>query len=77
MSGSQGDWFVCNAYSLTAIPARGTDTVLPGGTLAWSRSATCTACGISPRPGPFPKGPRTQIIGFQGPNTIILMVFGP
>ena len=25
----------------------------------------------------FPKGPRTQIMGFQGPNTIILMVFGP
>ena len=24
-----------------------------------------------------PKGPRTQIIGFQGPNTMILMVFGP
>ena len=23
------------------------------------------------------KGPRTQIIGFQGPNTILLMVFGP
>ena len=23
------------------------------------------------------KGPRTQIIGFQGPNTISLMVFGP
>ena len=24
-----------------------------------------------------PKGPRTQIIGSQGPNTITLMVFGP
>ena len=26
-----------------------------------------------------PKGPRTQIIGFQGPNTITItfMVFGP
>ena len=24
-----------------------------------------------------PKGPRTQIIGLQGPNTIIFMVFGP
>ena len=23
------------------------------------------------------KGPRTQIIGVQGPNTMILMVFGP
>ena len=23
------------------------------------------------------KGPRTQIIGFQGPNTIICVVFGP
>ena len=24
-----------------------------------------------------PKGPRTQIIGFEGPNTINIMVFGP
>ena len=24
-----------------------------------------------------PKSPRTQIIGFSGPNTIILVVFGP
>ena len=24
-----------------------------------------------------PKGPRTQIIGLQGPNTMIIMVFGP
>ena len=24
-----------------------------------------------------PKGLRTQIIGFKGPNTVILMVFGP
>ena len=24
-----------------------------------------------------PKGPRTQIMGFQASNTIILMVFGP
>ena len=24
-----------------------------------------------------PKGPRTQIIGFQGPNTINIIVFGP
>ena len=24
-----------------------------------------------------PKGPRTQIVGFWGPNTIILMAFGP
>ena len=24
----------------------------------------------------FPKGPRTQIIGFQGPNPIIFMVSG-
>ena len=24
-----------------------------------------------------PKGPRTQTIGFQGPNTIALVVFGP
>ena len=24
-----------------------------------------------------PKGPGTQIIGMYGPNTIILMVFGP
>ena len=23
----------------------------------------------------YPKGPMTQIIGFQGPSTIILMVF--
>ena len=23
------------------------------------------------------EGPRTQIIGFQGPNTMLLMVFGP
>ena len=26
---------------------------------------------------PNPKGPRTQIMGFQGPNAIILMVLGP
>ena len=25
----------------------------------------------------FSKGPRTQIMGFQGPNTIPSMVFGP
>ena len=25
----------------------------------------------------IPKGPRTQIIGSQAPNTIALMVFGP
>ena len=24
-----------------------------------------------------PKGPRTQIIGFKGPNTINLLAFGP
>ena len=27
--------------------------------------------------GLSPKGPRTQIIGLQGPNIIMLMVFGP
>ena len=27
--------------------------------------------------GRYPKGPRTQIIGLLGPNTIMLMVFGP
>ena len=27
--------------------------------------------------GPNPKGPRTQIIGFQGPNTINIIIFGP
>ena len=25
----------------------------------------------------YPKGPRAQIIGYQGPSTTILMVFGP
>ena len=25
----------------------------------------------------YPKGPRTQIIGFQGPSTATLLVFGP
>ena len=25
----------------------------------------------------YPQGPRTQIIGFLGPNTIIFIVFGP
>ena len=24
-----------------------------------------------------PKGPRTQIVGFEGLNTIILLIFGP
>ena len=24
-----------------------------------------------------PKGPRTQIVGFQGPNTTIFIVLGP
>ena len=24
-----------------------------------------------------PKGPRTQVIGFQGPNAIGIIVFGP
>ena len=25
----------------------------------------------------FPKGPRTQIVVFEGPNTINIIVFGP
>ena len=27
--------------------------------------------------GPYPKGPRTEIISFEGPHTTIFMVFGP
>ena len=27
--------------------------------------------------GYSPKGPRTKILGFEGPSTIILRVFGP
>ena len=35
--------------------------------------------GAFNRPGSdyIPKGPRTQIMGFSAPNTILLMVFGP
>ena len=25
----------------------------------------------------YPEGPRTQLVGYQGPNTIMFMVFGP
>ena len=36
-------------------------------------------CMVQPpmKPVPHPKGPRTQVIGFQGTNNIPFMVFGP
>ena len=37
-------------------------------------SASCLFGGVGTS---NPKGPRTQIIGFQGPNTINVIVFGP
>ena len=41
------------------------------------RSRRCSEQGLRSGFGIDPKGPRTQIIRFQGPNTTILMVFGP
>ena len=40
-------------------------------------AAPCKGCFSHVELCTIPKGPRTQIIGLQGPNTINIIVFGP
>ena len=43
----------------------------------WGPTRHYLVSGPSGSVGTYPKGARSQIMGFEGPNTTILMVFGP